>query len=233
MKTVELSFPVLGESLPTDQGYSLYSCLSKLIPKLHDNMCKIMVRPIAGQYLGEGQIRLDRKRSRLRIRLPTEEILTFLTLAGKPLVVDVHKIRLGVPQIQTLIPAPSLFSRIVMIKSSSPRKDPTDKHSREKSLTKRYLLPEAFLEACRQKLDEIGVGGQIHFPLIQNGEHEGKPRRQVMRIKGKQVVGFSVLVNGLTDEESLILQENGIGGRRKMGCGWFGATKMEGKDHGV
>ena len=40
-------------------------------------------------------------------------------------------------------------------------------------------------------------------------------------IRGKTIVGFSVIVHGLTEEGSVKLQEEGIGGRGKMGCGFF------------
>ena len=46
-------------------------------------------------------------------------------------------------------------------------------------------------------------------------------RRLVVRIKDKTVVGYGVRVAGLDDAESLRLQEHGLGGRRKMGCGVF------------
>jgi CRISPR-associated protein Cas6 len=42
-----------------------------------------------------------------------------------------------------------------------------------------------------------------------------------LRIHGKRIVGFSVIIQGLTAEESMKLQEHGLGGRGKMGCGFF------------
>lgn len=53
---------------------------------------------------------------------------------------------------------------------------------------------------------------------------EGKlsvEKRRTFQVHGKQVVGYSVLATELTAEESIALQENGLGGRRKMGCGFF------------
>jgi CRISPR-associated protein Cas6 len=35
------------------------------------------------------------------------------------------------------------------------------------------------------------------------------------------VVGYALRVNGLTEEGSIRLQEEGLGGRRRMGCGIF------------
>jgi len=65
------------------------------------------------------------------------------------------------------------------------------------------------------------VQGEAGIPLVRAGKHAGKPRRHVLRIKGQQVVGFSVQLTGLTAEESVTVQEHGLGGRRKMGCGFF------------
>lgn len=45
--------------------------------------------------------------------------------------------------------------------------------------------------------------------------------RRIVTIKDKKVVGYSLLVTGLTADESIRLQEQGLGGRRKMGCGVF------------
>jgi len=45
--------------------------------------------------------------------------------------------------------------------------------------------------------------------------------RRIISIKDKKVVGYSLLVTGLTADESIRLQERGLGGRRKMGCGIF------------
>jgi CRISPR-associated protein Cas6 len=53
---------------------------------------------------------------------------------------------------------------------------------------------------------------------------KGKPAhgpRRIVTIKDKKVVGYSLLVSELTAEESIRLQEYGLGGRRKMGCGVF------------
>jgi len=45
--------------------------------------------------------------------------------------------------------------------------------------------------------------------------------RKTFRVHVKQVVGYTLLVSELNAGESINLQENGLGGRRKMGCGFF------------
>lgn len=46
-------------------------------------------------------------------------------------------------------------------------------------------------------------------------------KRRTFQVHDKQVVGYEVLVSELTAHESILLQEQGLGGRRKMGCGFF------------
>lgn len=45
--------------------------------------------------------------------------------------------------------------------------------------------------------------------------------RRIVRIHEKKVVGHELLVSDLNAEDSIRLQERGLGGRRKMGCGVF------------
>src|SRR5262249_35240977 len=73
---VNLYFPVLGSTLPGDHLYALYSALSHVVMPLHGRGCPIQIGPILGDYVGQRQRRLDPKRSRLRLRLPAEEIPT-------------------------------------------------------------------------------------------------------------------------------------------------------------
>jgi CRISPR-associated protein Cas6 len=62
----------------------------------------------------------------------------------------------------------------------------------------------------RNQMDKMGIYGKAT-----PGE------RRTFQVHGKQVVGYSLLVTELTARESILLQEKGLGGRRKMGCGFF------------
>ena len=79
---------------------------------------------------------------------------------------------------------------------------------------KGFMEEGPFLEAAKRQLQSLGVAGEVLL-----GE------RRTFRVKEKQVVGFEVAVTGLTAEESLTLQEQGLGGRRRMGCGVFVPTE--------
>jgi CRISPR-associated protein Cas6 len=67
-----------------------------------------------------------------------------------------------------------------------------------------------FRDAAQRQLAALEIHGQLALG-----------RRRVLRIKDKTIVGFQVAVSELTAEESILLQEHGLGGRRRMGCGIF------------
>ena len=199
---IELNFPVLGGPLPTDHGFALYGAISRLAPKIHDST-DVSIGPIGGTYIGNGQLQLG-PQSRLRIRLPSTAIGDVLPLAGKPLTINDCRVRLGVPQVQALVPATSLYARLVSIKTKD-----------------RNTEPDALLDAVRRKFGQQAIKAEPAIPLQTLGPHAGKPRRRIVRIHGRKVVGFSLLVEGLSALDSLKLQEAGLGGRLKMGCGFF------------
>jgi CRISPR-associated protein Cas6 len=75
---------------------------------------------------------------------------------------------------------------------------------------KGFTEKEPFLDAVHRQLDDLDVKGEL-LP----GE------RRVVRVGNHTIVGFSLTIHELSDQGSLILQERGIGGRRRMGCGFF------------
>ncbi len=200
MPFMDLAFPIVGTSLPLDHGYALYAAISRLLGADSHGRNSIGIFPVAGIRAEPGQLKLD-ETSRLRIRTPGERLPLLLKLSGKPLDVDGHRLRIGTPQVYALTPAASLVARLVTIKG--------------------FRDPEPFLAAASRKLQEGGIAGKPAIPLRRSGPRQGEPIRRVLRIKDKRVVGFSLVVTELTPEESITLQETGLGGRRHMGCGLF------------
>ena len=196
---IELSFTIQGQTLPADHGYLLYASLSRLLPDVHREN-GLAVHPIRGRQAGERQLQLQ-PWSRLVIRTQPESIPALISLAGKQLTLAGRVLRIGVPQVLSLVPAPTLRSRLVTIK--------LDKDNGP-------ITAETFLPAVRRQLDSLSISAEA---LVTIG------RRRTLRIKDKEVIGFEVIVEGLTAEESLALQEHGLGGRRHMGCGVFVAIR--------
>lgn len=75
---------------------------------------------------------------------------------------------------------------------------------------KGFLDEGEFLEAVKRQLQSFDISCETLLG-----------QRRTFRVKEKQVVGFEMAIAGLTAEESIRLQEHGLGGRRKMGCGVF------------
>lgn len=80
--------------------------------------------------------------------------------------------------------------------------------------TKNGSDPSRFETEAKTQMKRIGVEARLAI---------GK--RRTFAVHGKQVVGYSVLVTELDAVESIALQEHGIGGRRKMGCGFLEVWK--------
>ena len=205
MNTVDLAFPLLGaKPIPADHGYQLYASLSRMLPEVHQTN-GIGIHPIRGSQIGNRQLSLN-DRSRLVLRAATDLIGQLIGLAGKQLDIAGRSVRVGVPQVWTLRPAQALRSRLVVIKVAG--------------VDASELTAETFLSASRKQLVALAVSDQVilSIPPSRDGT---TPLRRTLRIKDKEVVGYEVIIEGLTAEESLDIQENGIGGRRHMGCGVF------------
>jgi CRISPR-associated endonuclease/helicase Cas3 len=194
MTTVELKFPLIGKTLPTDQGYALYGAISRLVPEVHAADW-FALETIPGVARGDGTTQLD-PHGKLRMRLPQEHVALLLKLAGKPLHLNGQSIRLGAPEISLLQPSAALYARIVTIKG--------------------FTEPEPFTDAVCRKLNERAIRGEVVIG----------PRR-VLQVGNHKIVGFGLAIHELSDEASIQLQTDGLGGRRKMGCGYFNPIRLD------
>jgi CRISPR-associated protein Cas6 len=212
---VELSFGVIGETLPADHGYGLYSAISKQYPKFHD-LEDLALNTICGEPNRQGEIVLT-ENSRLSLRCPSSSLMAILPLAGMHIGLGKHTLRLGNPEIYQLRAYSELKARLVTIKHPSGKFD--------------SITPNWFLDACDRQLQALGIQASVGIPLNEADE----PARKTMQIKTKgkldqkqkaqrdkyQIVGYGVIVADLLPEDSILLQVKGIGGKRKMGCGYF------------
>ena len=94
---IELAFPVMGQSLPIDHGYQLYSALKYRLMELKD-WNDVSIKTISGKLdLNHRNQLILTDRSKLLIRLPSEKIPFVYSFCGKSLTIGKHKIRLGIP----------------------------------------------------------------------------------------------------------------------------------------
>lgn len=198
---VDVAFPVKGRRIAQDHGYHLYSALARHVPHLHQER-SWAVHPVLGTRGSRGYLRLV-SRSRVRLRVPNEQIGLVMPLAGQSLDIAGQRCRLGFPELHPLEPHSALRARLVVIRSSQRTCPATDDEKAFHASFHRQLGTYLQNESRLKNVD-ITLG----------------PRR-VLRIKGIVIVGYAVMLSNLYDHESIRIQELGLGGRRHMGAGVF------------
>ena len=206
--TLDILFRVIGTEVPSDHGYALYGALSRILETEEDQWMHgnphIGLHTVRGTPLGNGR-RLIGPNARLGLRLPSDLLPRSLKLAGKSLDLDGCRLRVGVSETRALVPAATLHCRIATTKNG-------DDSARFDA------------EIARQSA-ALGIQGRVFRVPKGSGGSDGRdPSRRIVRVKNKRIVGYSVLATELTGEESILLQERGLGGRRRMGCGIFVPT---------
>jgi len=212
MNFLEIQFALRGRTLPADHGYALYSAVKKLLQETEDELIPkdlpsdVRLCSVSGVPDRDGMIYLNRG-SKVRLRCPSEQMQTWYRLLQNQ-VFDIrgHLIRLVQPRITLPEASESLASRLVTFKL-----DAIDHPD----------VPRYFLESCQKGLERLEIKGQTFIPSDANGDLA----RRTVQVKDKKIVGYGVVVEGLSQEDSLKLQWRGLGGRQHFGCGWFYPAK--------
>ena len=200
---VDMSFPIRGRTIPRDHGYALYGALSRVLPSVH-GADWIAIHGIAAQQ-ADANLSLERA-GRLRIRVPSERIGEMIALAGTSIEIAGHSVEIGAPTVHPLVPAAILDARLVVIRLTGGIPKPFDNE----------VFERRFLAEAHRQLAALGATGE----LVISG-------RQSLRVGGQRVIGCSVRVGGLSSDDSIKLQIEGIGGKRTMGCGVFRPARIK------
>ena len=187
--------------MPADHAYAAYAAVTTQLPALHGAE-GWGLHPLRGRQVGNRQLKLM-PWSRLTIRTAADRIPDLLPLAGADLRVGPAVLRLGVPSIHPLEPAPALRSRLVTIK-----------------LREDELNPETFTAGLHRQLEELQLSPNVALTV---------GRQRTFGLKGREIIGFPVIAENLSPVDSLTLQESGVGGRRSLGCGIFVPLGKKGK----
>lgn len=196
-----------SQTLPADHGYALYSAVKKVVQAAGidpaDLPSDVKLCSVPGIRTKDGKILLHSK-SRVRLRCPAEHVQTwYRLLQNQQLNIQGHPIRLVKPRLMLPEVSDTLRSRMVTFKLEK---------------VDQPELPQYFLESCRKGLERLEVKAETTF--IPSDE-DGNLARRSLRVKDKRIVGYSVVVEGLSEVDSLKLQWHGLGGRQHFGCGWF------------
>jgi CRISPR-associated endonuclease/helicase Cas3 len=202
----DLSFSISNGIVPLDHGYILYSALSNIIPEIHFTKT-IGVHPFSGKKITNSKLLLTNT-SKLKFRCKFDDIKLLSDFSGRIIKINDCEFRLGNAVVNILNPSASLFSRKVVITIPNLEKEIKDF--------------DQFIKTYKQSIVKQLDNLNIKYDLNMLG-------RQRIYIKDKVILGFSIEVNNLSNSDSIILQENGIGGRHKMGCGIFKFSKKDNK----
>ena len=200
-------FPVTGTTLPWDHSYALFGAISRIQPLIHGEENRVGVFPINGLSNGNRTLKLT-KRSGLRLRVPPKQIADFLCLMGSSIELDGHRIRLGNPRMEPIKATSRLFSPWVTL-------------SECESL-------DSFLPRVEAELERLQIRARFGpvAPVLGKSKDQGKGSREsyirrTREVKGHSIVGFALLVEELSADESVRLASLGLGGRRHFGGGLF------------
>jgi CRISPR-associated protein Cas6 len=190
---IDLLFPLHGHAIPLDHGYVLYAALARALESSGD--CWLHNREDVGVHLIRGHYQ-----GKGRLALNAGSRLTVrlpATLVHKFLALAGQQLTLGTDSLRVGIPQPRALQATPTL--------------------------YAHLVTTRNGNDENRFDTEIAHQLAElaiRGSPQRGPRRS-FTIKDRKVVAHTLLVSELTAEESIRLQEHGLGGRRKLGCGVF------------
>jgi CRISPR-associated protein Cas6 len=196
---IDLSFIVKCKCLPLEHMDALSKSLfEKLLWLENDKFAGI--HPINGAESGNGWERSSNpneliylsRRQKMTIRLPKEFLADAEKLVGQTLNVAGYDLELGKSSIKKLSDLPTTFCRSIMINSRMEEDD---------------FLQWAFNEL---KTLNINVSKMM----------AGKERVVVLPDNSERIIR-SLMVAELEKEESVRLQQHGLGEGRKLGCGIF------------
>ena len=195
---LDIVFKIDCKQLPNDHAWPLSQTLQAALPWLSD-------APGAGIHLihgagsQNGWMRPEgpddlihlSKRARMTLRMPAERVDDVLSLQGRVLEFDAYRIGLGKASVKPLSTYEVQFSRNVVCDSD--------------------MEEERFLEMAVEEIRKLEI----------------KPRKlmsgmvQELRSPAGPVFTRSLMIADLEPQEAVVLQENGLGPDRLLGCGLF------------
>jgi len=198
---VDLAFAVRCRALPVDHALALSQAVRAVLPWLGERAGE-GVHTIHGAESGNGWLRPEdpdtgliylSRRTRLVLRLPRERVDQARALTGRRLDVLGHVVEVGEARERELTPLPTIFSRYVLCEPGEEDDEPR------------------FLARVAEELRGMGV--PVRKALC--------GRAHPIRVPDGRRLARSLMLADLEPEDSLRVQERGVGGGRVMGCGLF------------
>ncbi|HDN26608.1 MAG TPA: type I-MYXAN CRISPR-associated protein Cas6/Cmx6 [Thioploca sp.] len=195
---VDMVFDMNCRCLPVDHAYALSQAISKALPWFEQEPQAGLLL-IHGAESGNGWIRPDEqddllylsRRTKLTLRLPQHRLAEAKTLSGMTLDIGGYSLKVGAAKEKPLSQMPVLFARHIV---ANPQQD-----------------EDAFLDTVVAQLQKMGI--QCRKALC------GRSHR--FKLPDGDLFTRSLMIADLAPQDSMTLQERGLGEGRKMGCGLF------------
>jgi CRISPR-associated protein Cas6 len=196
---VDVSFAIRCPTIPLDHAHALCAQLLRLMPWLGEE-AGAGVHLIHGAASGNGWMRPEdtgngllhlSRRTRMRLRVPSHRLDEARGLTGCQLDISGHPLEIGKSDVHLLSSLPTLFSRYV--------------------ITGEQTGEEEFLQWAMSSLQNKGINCRKMLCGITHSLH----------FPDGPVYTRSLMVADLEPEESVRLQQGGLGEGREFGCGLF------------
>lgn len=195
---VDAVFAISCRSLPVDHAYALSQAVQAAMPWFALEP-RAGLHTIHGAQSGSGWMRPEdpdallqlSRRAKLALRLPRHRLEAAAALVGHTLQVAGWPLRVDSLALRPLSRITTLFSRCVVFTAAGDE--------------------AAFLVAAAGELDALGIEPQRMLC----------GRMTPVATPARTYQARSLMLAGLTQEQSLRLQQQGLGTERKLGCGLF------------
>lgn len=196
---VDLAFRISCRCLPLDHAHALSQAVLRALPWIEEKE-DAGIHLIHGAESGHGWQRPEdsdndvlhlSRRAKLTLRLAKEYILAAKEMSGMTLEIDGYSMKIGQATVRSLSPLTTLFSRYV----AASEEDDEDR----------------FIRQAADQLARIGVSA----PKLLCG------KSHIFRLPSDRIFSRRLMVADLKVEDSVKLQQQGLGPHRKLGCGLF------------
>ena len=197
---VDLSFKVSCKQIKLDHAWALTDALSDLVPWFKEEN-QAAIHHIYIPQSGNGWMRSDdfedelihlSRRTRLKIRIPHHKLEDLQLISGKTISIDGNTLTFGQSELHLLSTMTTIVARHVHI----PGTDDDE---------------EFFLKTAQKQINALGI--QVRKMLC-GKSHQLKTPSGIIKTR-------SLMISDISPEESIRLQEYGIGQYYNYGCGVF------------
>lgn len=197
---LDLSFAISCKQLPHDHAWALYKAVEKVLPWFGDDAVS-GVHPIHVAESSNGwmrpedddeQLLIPSRRTRMIIRIPKVRLDDAQELTGTTLDIDGYPLTVGKPKEKPLANASVIFSRYVL----------SDKAEEENDFLQR--MADEIQDIADFKVKKM-LCGKSHW----------------VKTDADSVYVRHLMIADLDNDPSIRLQQYGLGGGRKFGCGLF------------